>query len=63
VKITVDRDRCEGFGLCEESAPRLVHLDADGELVVDVDEIPAERVAEAQDAARVCPVAALRIGA
>jgi ferredoxin len=63
VKITVDRDRCEGFGLCEESAPRLVHLDDDGELVVDVDEIPAERIAEAQDAARVCPVAALRIGA
>ncbi|OLT06240.1 ferredoxin [Pseudonocardia sp. CNS-004] len=63
MKITVDRDRCEGYGLCEERAPRLVHLDDDGELVVDVDEIPAERVAEAQDAARVCPVAALRIGA
>lgn len=61
MKITVDRDRCEGYGLCQESAPRLVHLDDDGELVVDVDEIPAEHVAEAQDAARVCPVAALRI--
>jgi len=63
VKITVDRDRCEGYGLCEETAPRLVHLDDDGELVVDIDEIPAEQVAEARDAARVCPVAALRIGA
>jgi ferredoxin len=63
VKITVDRDRCEGYGLCEETAPRLVHLDDDGALVVDIDEIPVERVAEARDAARVCPVAALRIGA
>jgi ferredoxin len=63
VKITVDRDRCEGYGLCEEAAPSLVHLDDEGELIVDVDQVPAERVAEARDASRVCPVAALRLGA
>ena len=35
MKIVLDRPRCEGHGLCEEAAPALLHLDDDGELVLD----------------------------
>lgn len=62
MKITLDRPRCEGHGLCEEAAPELMHLDDDGELILDIEEVPADdpRAAAAGAAVRVCPVAALR---
>ncbi|MBH0120934.1 ferredoxin [Rhodococcus sp. CX] len=58
MKITLDRPRCEGHGLCEEVAPELMHLDDDGELILD-DGDP--RAATAGAAVRVCPVAALKL--
>ncbi|WP_230206515.1 ferredoxin [Microbacterium gorillae] len=59
--IELDRPRCEGHGLCEEAAPELMHLDDDGELVLDVVTVSGDAVARAQAAVRVCPVAALRL--
>ena len=38
MRIVLDRPRCEGHGLCEEAAPALMHLDDDGELVIDQEE-------------------------
>jgi ferredoxin len=63
MKIILDRPRCEGHGLCEEAAPDLMHLDDDGELVLDVEDVEdASKDADAARAAvRVCPVAALRL--
>ncbi|MFI6949987.1 ferredoxin [Streptomyces sp. NPDC050422] len=61
MRIVLDRPRCEGHGLCEEAAPRLMHLDDDGELVLDREEIDSADAAPANAAVRVCPVAALRI--
>ncbi|MFD6859883.1 ferredoxin [Rhodococcus sp. NPDC060086] len=63
MKITLDRPRCEGHGLCEEAAPELMHLDDDGDLVLDVDELPTDdpRATAAGAAVRVCPVAALTL--
>ncbi|WP_420752920.1 ferredoxin [Rhodococcus sp. O3] len=63
MKITLDRPRCEGHGLCEEAAPGLMHLDDDGELVLDVEELDDgdPRAAAAGAAVRVCPVAALKL--
>lgn len=63
MKLVVDRPRCEGHGLCEEAAPHLMHLDDEGELVIDreaFDEGSADANAAAA-AVRVCPVAALRL--
>lgn len=64
MKIVLDRPRCEGHGLCEEAAPELMHLDDDGELILDVDEFDEGSPAstDAMSAVRVCPVAALRLG-
>jgi ferredoxin len=61
MRIVLDRARCEGHGLCEEAAPHLMHLDDDGELVLDREEITEADLPAANAAVRVCPVAALRI--
>ncbi|MEU1213402.1 ferredoxin [Streptomyces sp. NPDC005791] len=61
MKIVLDRPRCEGHGLCEEAAPQLMHLDAEGELILDREEVDEAGAALANAAARVCPVAALRV--
>jgi ferredoxin len=59
--LELDRPRCEGHGLCEEAAPRLMHLDDDGELVLDVADIFEADLEAARTAVRVCPVAALKL--
>jgi ferredoxin len=61
MKITLDHSRCEGHGLCEEAAPGLMHLNDDGELVIDRDSLDDTDLPQARAAVRVCPVAALRI--
>ncbi|MBQ0826526.1 ferredoxin [Streptomyces tagetis] len=61
MRIVLDRPRCEGHGLCEEAAPRLMHLDDEGVLVLDREEVGEADAATADAAVRVCPVAALRL--
>jgi len=61
MRIELDRPRCEGHGLCEEAAPGLMHLDDDGELIIDAVEVDGEALERARAAVRVCPVAALRL--
>src|SRR4051812_20185066 len=61
MEIILDRPRCEGHGLCEEVAPQLMHLDDEGELVLDVVHVNEDQLDAAKQAARVCPVAALRL--
>ena len=39
MRIVLDRPRCEGHGLCEEAAPQLMHLDDEGELVLDREQV------------------------
>jgi ferredoxin len=63
MRIGLDRPRCEGHGLCEEAAPTLMHLDDDGELVIDATEVIGMDLDAAKAAVRVCPVAALRLEA
>lgn len=61
MKLLLDRPRCEGHGLCEEAAPELMHLDDEGELVLDVEDLESQHQDAARAAVRVCPVAALRL--
>lgn len=60
-RLSVDAARCEGHGMCEQLAPDLVHLDDDGELIVDVPDVAPSEMAQAHAAVRACPVAALSL--
>lgn len=62
MRLIHDAERCEGHGLCTEAAPELLHLDDSDELVLDYQTIGDGQLAQAREAARVCPVAALRVG-
>ncbi|MGZ4447993.1 MAG: ferredoxin [Nocardioides sp.] len=61
MRIHVDRDRCEGLGMCEAMAHQFFELD-DDEVMHVLDEHPAEEH-RSQVAAAVasCPVLALSL--
>ena len=60
VRITVDRDKCQGYGQCEFEAPDVFHLDDTGTSVPanDVDE---SLRADVERAADVCPMQAITV--
>lgn len=60
-RIVVDFDRCEGHGLCEQTAPEVFQLDDEGELRLTGEEVTAEHEGAVAAAVRVCPVAALKV--
>jgi ferredoxin len=61
MRIAADRDRCEGHGLCADTAPEVYDLDDEAVVVVLHDPVPPELERRAEGGARVCPVAALRV--
>lgn len=61
MRVTVDRARCEGHGVCEEIAPGVYRLNDEGELEIRTDPVPADQEQKAESGARLCPVAALTI--
>ena len=58
-RLTIDRDRCEGHGMCEQVAPDLIRLDDNAEPIFDAGDIPPAQSAAAEAAVQSCPVAAL----
>jgi ferredoxin len=63
MRIAADRERCEGHGLCADTAPEVYDLDDEAVVVLLHDPVPAELERKAEGGARVCPVAALRVQA
>ena len=61
MKIVADRERCEGHGLCADTAPDVYGLDDDAVVVVLQEDVPPALERKAEAGARVCPVAALRV--
>jgi ferredoxin len=59
--IVVDLERCEGHGLCEQTAPEVFRLDDEGELHLTRDTVDAEHESAVAAAVRGCPVAALKV--
>lgn len=59
--LTADRDACQGYGNCVASAPDVYDIDDDGTVVLLTERIEEADRARVQDAARSCPVSALRI--
>ncbi len=61
MRIEVDRDRCEGHGMCEAMAHEFFEVGEDGTVTV-LDEQPGEQHrADLQAAVDSCPVLALSL--
>lgn len=61
MRIVVDRDRCEGLGMCEAMAHEFFEVRDDGTMTV-LDENPGEEHrTELTAAVDACPVLALRL--
>ena len=60
-RIVVDRDLCQGHGVCESEAPEVFSVSKDGVLTV-LDERPGDHQRSAVEAAvKYCPTHALTI--
>ncbi len=61
-RLEIDRDRCEGHGLCAQSAPAWLDLDDDGEPVVLHEQVTGDMPTELELAVRACPTGSVRVG-
>jgi sterol 14-demethylase len=62
LRVVVDRDLCQGHGVCAGEAPELFRVDAKtGELVVLRENVPPELRAKLDAAVRHCPTRALSL--
>jgi ferredoxin len=60
-RLTIDRIRCDGSGMCAELLPELIELDDWGFPIVRPGAIPPEMLRLAQRAVDVCPLLALAV--
>jgi ferredoxin len=62
MKLVLDTNVCQGYGLCQVAAPDLVDLDDSGyaELIGD-GTVPAAGHNNAHDAVNACPARALKV--
>jgi ferredoxin len=61
MKVVVDRDLCQGHGVCESEVPEVFAVSKGGVLSI-LDETPAQNLrAQVEQAVRFCPTGALRI--
>ena len=60
-RLTIDRTRCEGHGMCEQAAPNFIRLDDEAQPVFDAGDLPQSQWPAAEAAEQSCPVAALTI--
>jgi ferredoxin len=61
VKVVVDRDLCQGHGVCESEAPEVFSVSKKGVLTI-LDESPPTSARDVvEQAVRFCPTGALRI--
>ena len=61
MRIHVDRDLCQGHGVCESEAPTVFSVSKKGDLTI-LDETPPDDVrGEVEKAVKFCPTHALKI--
>lgn len=61
MKVTVDRTKCTGLGICEAMAPDVFEVDENGDLVLLTDTVDADGLDDARAAVEGCPTEALRL--
>lgn len=59
--IKVDRNRCEGHGICADVAPTHFELTDDGELRILTADVTPDDLSAARSGVDVCPVRALSV--
>jgi len=60
-RIEVDRDLCQGHGVCESEAPEVFSVSKAGELTVLVTNPTDDQVAAVRQAVSYCPTHALKL--
>jgi ferredoxin len=60
MRVEVDLDRCEGFGMCEQAAPDALSA-GDGQARARIDPVPPDLRPAIEQAVRACPRGALRL--
>jgi ferredoxin len=61
LRVTADRSRCCGYGLCAQMCPEVYQLDADGLVVLVADTVPEGLEEAAREGAAACPAEALAV--
>jgi ferredoxin len=61
MKIALDRSRCSVLGICESVAPDYFEVTDDGDVAQLREDVPADRVADLEEAVQGCPTEALRL--
>jgi ferredoxin len=61
VRVVVDRDLCQGHGVCESEAPKVFSVSKKGELTIVEENPPPELRSAVELAVSYCPTHALRI--
>jgi len=59
--ISINRDKCEGYGMCAQAAPELIALDDEGDPHIGDPGLEHTDTTTAQNAARACPIAAVQL--
>ena len=59
MRVSVDRERCEGHARCQAIAPDVFELDENSTSRIRLDPIPERLTGQAMAGVRACPVAAL----
>lgn len=62
-RLSVDRIRCDGRGMCADLIPEKIRLDDWGYPIVDAAPVGVELIEHARRAVASCPVRALRLEA
>ena len=60
-RVVVDRDLCQGHGVCESEAPEIFEVSKAGVLTVLVETPPDDQRKAAEAAVKYCPTHALSI--
>lgn len=61
MKITVDRAKCTGIGICESLSPAHFEVDDAGELVLLKEDVTPDERQGIEEAVAGCPTEALRL--
>ena len=61
MKVTIDRAKCTGLGICEAMAPGVFEVDESGDLVLLTANVGADQLDEVRAAVEGCPTEALRL--